>query len=149
MKRLALMLAAVPLLIAARPQSDLQLFTQLNGQPVRWTMADAGQSGLYASSGTVCVPLDGGTLSNTQPFKPNVLKLTSETPVNICVRPQVDSNGVRLPWDGGCNAYSGDVNFGDPIQAFVPYYVVPHPNATWVCGVSDAGVVRAAVFQMQ
>ena len=148
MKRIALMLAAVPLLIAARPQSDLQLFTQLNGQPVRWQLPDAGQSGLYVASGVSCMTLDSGTLGG-QPFKPNVVMLVPETPMNVCVRPMVDSNGVRLPFDGGCNLIEGDINFGVAIQPNLPHFIVLHPNATTICGVSDAGIVRSPVFQMQ
>jgi hypothetical protein len=142
------MLAAVPLLIAARPQSDLQLFTQLNGQPVRWRLPDGGSSGLYAASGIAYASLDGGLL-NGQAFQPNVVLFVPETPTNICIRPSVDSNGRRMAWDGGCNMIAGDENFGVGLQPYVPYYFVPHPNATTIVGVSDAGLVRGALFQMQ
>ena len=133
---------------AARPASELQLMTQLNGQPVRWLQADAGQSGLYASSGLACITLDGGSL-NGYAFKPNVLMMVPETPTNICIRPQVDADGRRMAWDGGCNFIAGDINQGVSVQPYAPYYVVPHPNALWVCGVSDAGMVRSPIFQMQ
>ncbi len=142
------LLGLAALVMAARPASELELLTRLNGQPVHWVLPDAGQSGLGASSGLACITLDGGTL-NGNPFKPNVLMFLPETPTNICIRPQVDPNGVRLPWDGGCNMAAGDINQGVSVQPYVPYYVVPHPNANVICGVSDAGMVRVPVYQMQ
>lgn len=131
------LIAAVAL--AARPASEFQMFMLLNGQPARWTMTDGGQSGLYASSGTACAPLSGGSAS--------IIKLTPNGPLNLCVRPTTTGGGKD--WDGGCNTIAGDVNFGDPVPALTAHYVLLDPAATHVCGVSDAGVIQTAIFRMQ
>ena len=166
MKRLGALaaLAVVPLLMAAlppsRPPSELQLFNQLNGQPTRWWMFDGGASGLFAAGVQTCFPFDGGTLKPngvqsdggiipTQNFTPNVLMLLPQQPANICVRPQRDPNGVAMPWDGGCNGAVSDINFGVPVQPYLPYYVVIQPGATHVCGASDAGAFQVPAWGMQ
>ena len=148
------LLGLAVLVMAARPASDLQLFTQLNGQPVRWVLPDGGQSGLFtqfdagAANYVTCAALDGGSLNGVA-FKPNALMFMPEVPVNICIRPQVDMNGRQMTWDGGCNGTTNDINGGTAWQAFVPFFAVPHPNAAWFCAFSDAGYVRGALSQMQ
>ncbi len=146
-------LAGAVLLMAARPVSELQLMTQLNGQPIRWTLADGGPSGLFSQfdagslNSVACVPLVG-TL-NGQAFTPNVIELLPEVPMNVCIRPMVGLNGVALPWDGGCSGATTGVNGGVAIQPWAPWFVVPHVNATHICAASDAGYVRGALFQLQ
>ena len=51
------LLGFAALVMAARPGTEFQLDTQLNGQNTRWTMADGGKSGIFTQ-----VP-DGGALN--------------------------------------------------------------------------------------
>jgi hypothetical protein len=131
--------------MAARPGNEFQLATQLNGQPTRFTLADGGRSGLYAASGVACASLVGAKNNSGVAISPNVLLFVPETPTNLCVRP----NSGSPRWDGGCNMITGDENYGVPTQAWVPSYIVPDVNATAVCGISDAGVVRGALWVVQ
>jgi hypothetical protein len=168
MKRIAIVAvfaAVAAVTMAARPISELQLFTQLNGQPVRWRMPDGGQSGIFtvydagAANAMACALLSdavqwtGATLADggraTTALTPNVLMLMPEVPVNICVRPQVDASGKALPWDGGCNGSTSDINAGVPWQPWVPFFTVPGERATHLCAFSDAGYLRAELNQMQ
>jgi hypothetical protein len=143
-----LVLGAAVLLMAARPGTELQLFTQLNGQPVRWALPDAGASGLYNSSGQACAKLTGGS-----PLPVQVVMVVPEVPINICVRPATSTftsgSWTNTGWDGGCNSITKDFNFGVPLQPYVPWYVVVDPNATQICAVSDGGLVSAALWLMQ
>lgn len=149
MKRALWLLLVVPVLLAARPQTELDLLTRLNGVPVRWTMLDGGQSGLFSTTGgLVCSPLTGTDVKGVS-FRATVVKLVPLAPMNVCVRPYVMPNGVQQPWDGGCNGISGDSNFGDSIIAGAPYYFVPQPENAYVCAVSDAGVVMGALYDMR
>ena len=142
------LLGLAALVMAARPASEFQLMTQLNGQPQRWVLPDAGRSGLYASSGKACAALSG-TDQRGVSVTPSVVLFVPETPTNVCVRPSVSVNGITQPWDGGCNTLTGDENFGVPVQPFVPYYFVPSVGAAAVCGASDAGTVQGALYMMQ
>lgn len=140
---------AAVVLMAARPGDQFRLFTQLNGQPVRWTLPDGGFSGLYAASGIACMPLSGGTTINGSgaavSFTPSVVLLETSTASNVCFRP----SQVSPKWDAGCNLTDTDENFGVPTQAFVPQYVVLDVAATQICAVSDAGTVRVSVWGVQ
>lgn len=150
---IAALLGLAALVMAARPVSDLQLLTQLNGQPVRWIQSDGGVSGLFTvfDAGVLnagaCIPLTG-TL-NGQAFTPNVIELLPEVPLNVCLRPMLAPNGVVIRWDGGCNTITNDMNGGTALQPWQPWYAVPHVGATHICAASDAGYVRGALFQMQ
>lgn len=152
MKRLILLaVLAVPVaavLMAARPGTEWQLVQQLNGQPVRWKVADAGMSGIFKTfdGGSAnqfgCMPLFNakaiinGTLSDVTP---NVLLIQPKQDVFVCIRPAANSTA----WDGGCNATVTDENYGVFMAANVPQYVTPDSLATqkgYVCAVSDGGL---------
>ena len=121
---------------AGRPASEFNLFTMLNGHRIRWTLPDGGASGLFAASGTTCFTFT--------PAQQQVLLFVPELPVNVCIRP--DSTGVA--WDGGCNLTTTDPNLGDPLLPWVPWFEVVDPQATTICGISDAGVVRTPIWRM-
>lgn len=128
---LALIAAAA---LAARPAGEFSMFLMLNGHATRWVMADGGWSGMYGS-GQQCMPISGKS----------VLKAIPTAPVNIVVRPTPDGVG----WDGGTSIGVGDPNFGEPLQPWVPWYVIPHQNATHLCQTTDAGTAAATpVWQM-
>lgn len=133
----AFMLGCGLLLTAAgRPSGQLVLDWQLNGQAERWTLPDGGASGLFASSGQACAPLAGGSAT------PSVILLVPETPTNLCIRPTTTSPD----WDGGCNTIDTDVNFGVPLQPWVPQRILLEQRATSICGASDAGIVRVPLW---
>lgn len=148
------------LAMAARPGSEWQLVQQLNGQPTRWRMPDAGLSGMFAASANVaCMPLTGGTTGGggrpTKTVMPNVLVIVPLTPGNLCVRPSAASPF----WDGGCHAYyPGDENQGVPLAPGVPQYITPDPLVTnpasnqaaaGLCFSGDAGSVVVPVWTVQ
>lgn len=135
-------------LMAARPGSELELLTRLNGQPARWVLPDAGRSVLYAASGRACAALSG-TDQSGKAFTPTMVMLVPEVPMNVCIKPYVTPNGVTQPWDGGCNTIVGDENYGVALQPFVPFYFVPQAQATVICAVSDGGVVQGALYDMR
>lgn len=160
MKRFSLAVAAVvvvPLLMAARPGTEFDLVTQLNGQPTRWTMPDGGRSGMFSASNIACMPLTNATtIINgvaVRPIKPNVLLIIPITAGNLCVRP----NSTSTYWDGGCNAYyPGDENYGAPMAPGVPQYIVPDKmvtdttgSAAGLCFSGDAGTVVVPVWTNQ
>lgn len=151
MKRAAVVTALLATAaFAARPQSDLQLFNQLNGQPTRWLLFDGGPSAIVAAGVSNCIPLDGGVMTDSSnPFVPNVVLLVPNQPVNVCVRPQVTPGGAVLPWDGGCNGNYADVNFGVQLQPFAPNYIVVQPKSTHICSASDAGAHQVPIWGMQ
>lgn len=142
------LLGLAALTMAARPGTEFDLLTRLNGQPARWVLPDAGRSILSASSGKACATLSG-TDQRGASFTPTVVLLMPETPMNVCIKPSVSPNGVTQPWDGGCNTIVGDENYGVAIQPFVPYYFVPQSAATAVCAASDGGTVQGALYDMR
>lgn len=148
MKKLLAVVALGVAFMAARPGTDLQLLTQLNGQPVRWQLPDAGPSGLYAAaSGLACAQLTG---SLPQPIQ--VVMLMPDTPLNVCVRPASSTKApapIALQWDGGCNTIARDFNFGVPVQPYAPYYVVVDTAATQICATGDGGTVSGSLWLMQ
>lgn len=135
--------------MAARPGTDLELFSKLNGQPVRWQLPDAGPSGLYAAaSGKACAQLTG---SLPQPIQ--VVMLMPDTPMNVCVKPaSITQPGANTPialqWDGGCSATATDFNFGVPVQPYVPYYVVLDSATKQICATGDGGTVSGSLWIM-
>lgn len=145
---LASILGFAVALMAARPVSEFELLTRLNGQPARWVLPDAGRSGLFAASGKACAALSG-TDQNGKAFTPTVVLLVPEVPLNVCVKPYVAPNGVTQPWDGGCNTLVGDENYGTPVQPWVPFYFVPQSAATAVCAASDGGTVTGTLYDMR
>ena len=166
-------LGLAALVMAARPGNEFQLIQQLNGQPVRWLLPDAGRSGIFSQydAGTAnnfgCVRItpaktatqlpilpdgglspaeDGGPPSPVyQTINANVLMLLPLTPVNVCLRPSVLS-GV---WDGGCNTLPTDENYGVPLAVGVPQYITPDSAATTLCAVTDAGYLAMPVWTVQ
>ncbi len=134
---------------AARPATELDLLTRLNGQPARWVLPDAGRSMLKAASGMACAALTGGTDQRGASFTPSVILISPEVPLNVCIKPYVAPNGVTQPWDGGCNTIVGDENYGTPIQPWQGFYFVPQAQATTLCAVSDGGVVQATLYDMR
>lgn len=135
--RAALAIIAV-VLMAARPGNEFILLTELNGQEVRWTMADGGQSGMFGS-GTQCMPLAQIPAAANLTVQVNPLN-----PINLCVR-----SSLAGTWDGGCSMTATDVNFGVPLQPFVPKFILLSSTATHLCQVSDAGSATTPVFSMQ
>ena len=151
----ALAVAGVALM-ATRPGNEYQLFIQLNGQPMRWRLPDAGQSGIFttfdagAGNASGCMTLRGGVVRGPGDgapwaFTPSTVVIVASTPINLCVRPS-----AQAPyWDGGCSTSDTDENFGVPLQPNVPQYVTVDTNATAICAASDAGFILAPIFGVQ
>lgn len=151
MKRILATIASLAIgvvLMAARPGSEFELLTRLNGQPALWVLPDAGRSQLRASSGKACAALSG-TDQRGASFTPTVVMLVPEVPLNVCIQPHVMPNGVTQPWDGGCNTIVGDENYGVAIQPWQPFFFVPQPQATAVCAASDGGTVIGTLYDMR
>lgn len=149
MKRLLTLLGLASLLMGARPGTEFQLLTNLNGEEVRWSMTDGGWSGIFGT-GTACMqvkPSDGGTLGQVPAAANNVVQVMPMVPINLCER----SVTVLTPnrWDGGCSTYPGDQNFGTSLQPGVPKFVVLRDSTTHLCAASDGGTVIAPVSSMQ
>ncbi len=121
---------------SGRIGGEFPMLLQLNGTPNRWVLPDGGRSGIWAASGQACADLAG---SGAQ-----AVMIITGTPTNLCFQPST----VNPLWDGGCNTIDTDQNFGVPVQAWVPQYVVLDPAAQYICGASDAGVVRAPIFRL-
>ncbi len=142
-------LAAVVLLVAARPASEFDLLTRLNGQPYRWIQPDGGRSGLYAASGTGCTIFTGSTTQRGASFTPTVVMLVPDVPLNLCIQPVQTPDGVTQPWDSGCSTLPTNENFGVSLQPLVPFYFVPQAGVQRVCAASDAGIVSGALYDMR
>lgn len=138
MKRLALAAAFVAL-AATRPGSEFIMLTDLNGQEVRWTMADGGPSGMFGT-GQQCMPL-----AQLPAAANSTIEVMPGAPINLCVRSAFSAPS----WDGGCNGIATDPNFGVPLQPFVPKFMLLSSTATHLCQVSDAGTGVTSVFSMQ
>lgn len=141
MKRLALIAGLVlgAVAFAGRPGTEYQLLINLNGEEVRWTMGDGGQSGLFGT-GRVCMPV-----SELPAGANSTIEVMPTVPINLCER----STTAVPRWDGGCNGVTGDPNYGVQLQAFVPKFATLRSSTTHLCAVSDAGVVIAPVFSLQ
>lgn len=150
-KALVISAVAVVALMAARPGSEQQLVQQLNGQPSRWVMPDAGRSGVFTlyDAGTAnnrgCMPLTGATNSAGASVSPNVLVFVPLVPVNVCIRPSVFSP----VWDGGCTTLPQDENYGLPLPVGVPQYLTPDTSARSLCFVTDGGYLSVPVWTAQ
>ena len=146
---IAAVVAVAGIGIAAVRPGELPMFQMLNGQPIRWTMTDGGESGLYGTP-PQCAPLAGS--GGATGITAQVIKLTPDVPVNLCVRPALGANvpGTGVGWDGGCSNVVGNPNFGDPLQPNQAHYVLlsGDPQATYICAHSDAGTVATAIFRM-
>jgi hypothetical protein len=125
------------LFAATRPASEFSLVMQLNGMPIRWQLPDGGMSGLFGA-GQQCADLSSGQGTAVQ-----TVLIVPEQTMNLCIRP----DAVNQAWDGGCNAIDQDINFGVPLGAWVPQYVVLDAKANSICGVSDAGTFRAPMWR--
>lgn len=134
-------------LMAARPGSEFQLVTQLNGQPIRVRMADGGAWGVFtvsdggAANSFGCAPITnlvnvvGGAVSA------NVLVFVPLQAMNFCVMPS-----AQAPlWDGGCSVVPTDINYGWPVAAGVPQYVTPDSVAQQICFTTDAGSITQPI----
>ena len=144
-KLLAVMvgLAALGALAVSRPGNEYLLLTLLNGQENRWGMSDGGVSGMYGT-GQQCMPLAGVPVSSN-----GVLEVMPTVPINLCMRSTALLQGPGgTTWDGGCNAIAGDINFGVPLQPYVPKFV-SIGTATHLCQVSDGGTAATPVFALQ
>lgn len=134
-------------MMAARPGSEFQLVTQLNGQPIRVIMADGGPWGIFTTydAGTAnnfgCAPLTGLTNNVGAAVSANVLVFIPLAQLNVCVMPSV--NGPL--WDGGCNTLPTNINYGWPVAANVPQYITPDSVATRICAVTDAGFIQLPI----
>lgn len=152
MKRTLSLLSALGIvLMAARPGTELNIVTQLNGQPTRFLLADGGPSGIFTTfdggvlNSVGCMPLTGATTLGGTTVVPNVLMVVPATSMALCVRPSPSAP----KWDGGCNLSPGDLNYGVPVQAGVPQYLTPSSTATQLCAASDAGQVQLPVWWME
>lgn len=146
----AALLGLAALALGAVRPGELPMFQMLNGQPVRWIQTDGGPSGFFGTP-PLCIPLanSGGASGVTA----QVIKLTPDVPINLCVRPALGGNlnqGELIAWDGGCNTINADINFGDPLQPWQPHYVLlkDDPLAAFICATGDGGTVRTPVFRM-
>lgn len=144
------LLVLAPLLLAARPGTEFNLVTQLNGQPTRWTLPDGGRSGVFSATTSGCMTLSTPTTiingTSTRAFVPNVLLIVPGTPGGLCIRPSTQSTY----WDGGCTSYSPtDENFGVPMAVGVPQYIVPTTGATAICFHGDAGTVSVPIWGVE
>lgn len=122
----------------ARPPGELPLFLQLNGAPTRWVMPDGGQSGMFGS-GTQCMPISSATTGGCQ-----VIKFTPSAKVHTCT-------GTL---DAGCVTTVTDPNYGDPVAADTPTYMVLPDNlgntaSNWLCQVPATGSANTPVFCMR
>lgn len=135
-----LILAAGAALLGAtfnRPYNDLQLFTMLNGQPIRFVMPDGGASGMFGS-GQQCMAVTPG----------DVMKLTPPAAIYLCLPSPTAAGGTGVVWDGGCNSTATDMNMGDYIGSNVEHYVV-NKDATFMCQMPVTGSVSTPVFRLQ
>lgn len=136
--------------MAARPGNEAQLIQQLNGQPVRLVMPDGGPWGIFTTfdgglaNNTACAPLVGLRNNIGASVSGNVVFLSPQQAVNVCVQPSI--NGPY--WDGGCNLSPRDLNYGLPLAA-VPQYVTPDSAARTICAVGDAGFLSLPLWWAQ
>lgn len=136
MKRVAFIAVAVVALMAARPGTEKDLMTNLNGEEVRWVMADGGISGMYGT-GQQCMPV-----ASIPAACNNVVEVVPTVPINLCER----STALAERWDGGCSTITGDKNFGVPLQPYVSKFIVLRNTTTHLCQVGDGGTAATAVF---
>lgn len=168
------LLGLAALVTAARPGTQLQLDTQLNGQATRWTLADGGKSGIFTNvsdggllNGYGCILINNAKTPTNLPILPdggisptvdggppapvynsisaNVIRLVPLQAVNYCIRP----SSISKVWDGGCNAVPVDENYGVPLAAGVAKDVVLDPAATTLCAITDAGTLQLPVWTVQ
>lgn len=138
-KTLVISAVAVAALMAARPGSEYSMLTLLNGEEVRWTMADGGQSGMFGT-GQQCMPV-----ASLPAAANSTVEVVPTVPINLCER----STSAFPPWDGGCNTIAGDINFGVPLQPYVSKWILLRSSTTHLCQVTDAGTAVTPVFSMQ
>jgi hypothetical protein len=150
----AVLFGAATVALAARPGSEFQLLTQLNGQPLRWTMPDGGASGIHVAAANACMPIFGAKMiQNSNPATPVFPSIIMFIPptngMHVCLRPSTSSTY----WDGGCNAYyPSDLNYGMPVAQGVPQYITPDNLAAAVgllCVAGDAGSIDMPVWWAQ
>lgn len=125
--------------MAARPGNEYLLLLNLNGEEVRWVMADGGVSGMYGS-GQQCMPV-----AQLPAACNSTIEVVPTAPINLCER----STSVGQGWDGGCNTIVGDMNFGIPLQPYVSKFIVLRSQTTHLCQAGDAGSVVTPVFGLQ
>lgn len=114
---------------AARPPSELALFTRLNGAPQRFVMTDGGVSGLYGSAAT-CMTVTS----------PDILKLQCSAAVHVCA----------ASTDAGCNTTATDINYGEKLAADTAWYlVVDDVTSTALCMVPASGSANCPVWKMR
>lgn len=125
--------------MAARPGTEFDMLSHLNGQEVRWSLPDGGASGM-SGSGIQCMDV-----RNLPAPANSVVEVMPLNPINLCY---VSITAVP-PWDGGCGLNANDINAGVPLQALVPKYALLKSSTTHLCQVSDAGTATTIVFSMQ
>lgn len=136
-------LLAMGALMALTPVStEFQMLRLLNGEEVRWVMTDGGRSGMYGT-GLTCMPL-----AELPAAANGVVELVTNSPINLCERSTSLRDG-RV-WDGGCNTIAGDINFGLPVQPYIPKFIVLRSGTTHLCQATDGGTtVQTAAFAME
>lgn len=153
MKRASLAAFAVLAVLAltgARPGTEQQLVQQLNGQPVRPVMPDGGAWGIFTTydagpaNNFGCAPLTGLRNNAGGTISPNLVLLSPQQGINICVAPSINAP----MWDGGCNTLPRDYNYGVPL-ATVPQYITPDSAARSICAVTDAGFLSLPLWWAQ
>lgn len=120
----------------ARPASEFQLFTLLNGEPRRWQMPDAGWSGTYGSA-VSCFPVSRTICPG------GVLKFTPPAKIHVCL------GQVGNSWDGGCVTTTTDPNYGDPAAADTPAFLVLQDGTNTVCSIPATGSATTPFFCLQ
>lgn len=116
----------------ARPPNSFPLELQLRGEATRYSMRDAGPSGMYGS-GVQCMT---GT---TEVPTGAVLEFIPSAAIYLCTNPT----------DAGCSATPTDRNFGEPVAAGAVALITLRDSTTLICQVPATGTVNTAVFQMR
>lgn len=146
---IAVLVCAGAALMAARPGSEFNLLTNLNGEEVRWVMVDGGPSGMYGT-GQQCMPV-----AQLPAAANNVVEVVPTVPIVLCEKSTsaylLSSSGTSLgyKWDGGCSGAIGDNNYGVPLQPWVSKFVVLRSSTTHLCQVTDGGTANTPVYSLQ
>lgn len=121
-----------------RPTQPM-LDQQLNGEPRRWRMVDAGWSGTFGS-GVQCMPVQDTAAGSCA-----VIEMYPSAAAFLCMGQALE--GTTGPWDGGClTTPTTDPNYGTPLAATTLKTVVLKPDTTTICVVPSTGSVNNPVW---
>lgn len=140
----AVLIAVAAVLMGARPGTEFDMLTRLNGQEVRWLLPDGGPS-LMSGSGIQCMDVRGLPAAAN-----STVELVPLMPINLCEVSVTSNTGMAgTHWDGGCGLNANDPNAGVPLQPFIPKYVLLKSTTTHLCQVSDAGTAVTQAYSLQ